>query len=103
MPNLWQLNHDANNWKTPEQFNPEKFLNDKGKLNTTVVNEVASFSSGVRRCPAPNIAFSMIFVLLGSFIKKYNFSLVKAPEDMEPLRGVTSKPKPYLLTISNCC
>ena len=102
--NLRQMNFDSQEWKQPQQFRPERFLkmNDEGNnvLNTKVCNDIATFSAGTRRCPGDKLGISMIFVLLGTLIKRYNFNLVKAPVDMEPIRGITSKPKHYLLKLS---
>ena len=102
--NLRQINFDSQEWPQPHKFQPERFLNvnDEGNniLNTKVCNEIATFSAGVRRCPGDKLGISMIFVLLGTLIKSYNFDLVKGPVDMEPTRGITSKPKHYLLKLS---
>ena len=100
--NLRQINFDSQEWPEPHQFRPERFLNANGDkaLNTRACNEIATFSAGMRRCPGDKLGISMIFVLLGTLIKRYDFDLVKAPVDMEPIRGITSKPKHYLLKLS---
>ena len=30
--NLWAVNHDPNLWKDPEEFRPERFLNEEGAV-----------------------------------------------------------------------
>ena len=95
--NLRQINYDEDNWSQPYQFRPDRFLRDDGLIDTRACNEIATFSSGTRRCPGDKVAITMIFVLLGTLIKRYDFEMVKPPIDMEPMRGILSKPKHHLV------
>ena len=99
--NLRQLNYDTNDWAEPHKFRPERFFKSgTDELDSQAINNIATFSAGVRRCPGDKIAFSMIFVLLGTIIERYDIQLMQPPEDMEPIRGMTSKPKHYLVELS---
>ena len=101
--NLRQINYDNREWVQPFEFRPQRFLSkDTLSLDTKACNEIATFSAGLRRCPGDRLGISMIFVLLGTMIKRYDFHLAKAPVDREPIRGITSKPKHYLLRLSEC-
>ena len=95
--NLRQINYDEDNWSQPYQFRPDRFLRDDGLIDTRACNEITTFSSGTRRCPGDKVAITMIFVLLGTLIKRYDFEMVKPPIDMEPMPGILSKPKHHLV------
>ena len=101
IPNLRQINNDAEDWPKPHEFRPERFLRDDGSVDTRACNEIATFSAGIRRCPGDKVAITMIFVLLGTLIKRYDFEMVKPPIDMEPMRGLTAKPKHYLVKVNS--
>jgi len=104
IPNLRQLNYASVNWTDPLEFHPERFLKSGvDELDAQAINNIATFSSGVRRCPGDKVAFSMIFMLLGTLIKRYDIQLLQPPEDMQPIRGMTSKPKHYLVGLSRTC
>ena len=116
IPNLYQINHDPDEWSEPEEFFPERFLVDMKSLNrddqqneskatkiyfgrpekeSLVLNQkmcngIASFSSSL----------SMLCLLFGTLIRRYDFELVKPPEDMVPIRGFTSKPKHCLVKLN---
>ena len=124
--NIHQINHDPDEWSEPEEFRPERFLieiesldpdnqqsdskasktnlerpnNQSLTLNQKACNEVANFSSGLRRCPGDKIALSMLCILLGTLIRRYDFEVVKAPEDMVPIKGFLLKPKHYLIKLN---
>lgn len=100
LPNIRQINNDAHDWPEPHEFRPERFLRD-GSIDTRACNEIATFSVGLRRCPGDKVAITMIFVLLGTLIKRYDFDLVQPPIDMEPLRGLTAKPKHFLVKVNS--
>ena len=95
LPNLWQANHDPDRWDTPETLNPGHFLTSKGELDTNAVRQLSTFSSGVRSCPGKDIALSTTFATLCALIHNFDMSLVNGPEDLEPERGLTLKPKTY--------
>jgi len=95
LPNLWQANHEPDRWETPETLNPGHFLTPKGELDMKAVCQLSTFSSGVRSCPGKDIALSTTFVTLCALIHNFDMSLVNGPEDLEPERGLTLKPKTY--------
>ena len=79
----------------------KNFLDDSGQLDSGAVKKLLTFSAGVRRCPGERLTFSMLYVLLGAIIQKYDFIMKQEPEDMEPKRGVTLKPKYYTMQLIN--
>ena len=100
LPNLWRINHDSFQWKQPNEFNPEHFLDDDGNVDAASVRKLASFSSGTRRCPGNKLAINEIIMLLGTIIKTYKLTLVEPPEDMLPKPGLSLRPKYYTVSLN---
>nr|XP_041632386.1 cytochrome P450 307a1-like [Drosophila kikkawai] len=81
--NNYILNKSKNNWKHPEQFHPERFLEkiykralDPGieyvyQLKKNVPNFLP-FSIGKRTCIGQNLVKGFGFILLANIIKNYN-------------------------------
>ncbi|XP_066922235.1 cytochrome P450 1A2-like [Clytia hemisphaerica] len=99
--NLYQMNFDESTWLKPNELRPERFLNDSNELDSKLCNEIATFSVGTRRCPGDKLAVAMMYAILGTFIAKYDINMVQSPIDMQPLRGMTSKPKDFLLQLTH--
>ena len=100
LANLWQMNHDPDRWEVPESIHPEHFLTEDCKLDYIIVRELMTFSAGIRQCPGKQMAFYMVFILLGSIIRHYDITIVEKPEDMIPQRGLTLKPKYCTMSLS---
>ncbi len=73
MVNLWGLHHDKEFWGDPENFRPERFLDEAGNLvpaDHPTRRHVMPFSTGIRSCPAEQFAMSRIFLWLSNICKK---------------------------------
>ncbi|ESK83160.1 cytochrome p450 [Moniliophthora roreri MCA 2997] len=104
IPNVLAMNHDAETYgPNPEEFRPERFLNDDGTHTVSppdTKNEGHySFGFGRRICPGRHLAFNALLtfaiVLWSTHLK---------PEDESPLNtddegtGVLSRPPPYKIS-----
>ncbi|CAG8687235.1 6938_t:CDS:2, partial [Funneliformis mosseae] len=58
--NIWQINHDPKYWENPEQYNPERFLNNE-KIHPF---SWIPFSTGVRNCIGQNFSLMEQRVIL---------------------------------------
>ncbi|XP_064617016.1 steroid 17-alpha-hydroxylase/17,20 lyase-like [Liolophura sinensis] len=91
LPNYWGVNHSERYWKNPNDFIPERFLDDSGKLlpleHPNDASNLMSFSIGKRSCPGENFAKSRIFLFITSLLQRFNFS---ASED-HPLPPLDSR------------
>ena len=73
MVNLWGLHHDKEFWGDPENFRPERFLDETGNLvpaDHPMRRHVMPFSTGIRSCPAEQFAMSRLFLWLSNICKK---------------------------------
>ncbi|XP_023401082.1 cytochrome P450 1A1-like [Loxodonta africana] len=96
--NMYQVNHDETIWDDPNLFQPERFLNQNGELNKSLVEKVLIFGMGIRKCLGEDVARNEIFIFLTTVLQQ--LKLQKCPGaqlDLTPMCGLTMKPKPYQL------
>ncbi|XP_059295516.1 trimethyltridecatetraene synthase-like [Lycium ferocissimum] len=91
--NTWSLGRNPKYWNRPEEFMPERFLeNDidiKGQ-NFTLL----PFGSGRRRCPGYNLGIKVVRTTMANLLHGFNWRLAgdMKPEDisMEEIYGLTT-------------
>ena len=54
--NIWAIHHDVDEWKKPEVFNPERFLDTEGKFSAAGARSYLPFSAGRRGCLGESLA-----------------------------------------------
>lgn len=93
--NQWQINHDAELWKDPSSFNPDRFLSADGSgINKLEGEKVMAFGMGKRRCIGEVIARNEVYLFLAIIIQKLHFHTVEGElPDMTPEYGLTMKHK----------
>lgn len=97
--NLASVMHDEY-WGNPYEFQPERFLDDKGNLNKEKADNVLSFSAGRRNCVAKMIAQAEIFYVLSSVLQNCRiYKPVDTIYDFEGLLELSYKPKEYELCV----
>ncbi|XP_072037043.1 cytochrome P450 2U1-like [Amphiura filiformis] len=95
--NLYAVMRDPNIFPEPDQFKPERFIDDQGTYFER--EEVCPFGVGRRICLGQTLAKMELFVFFTHLLHRY--SLVK-PEDTPPITfkgtyGTTFAPKPYTI------
>ncbi|XP_030628943.1 cytochrome P450 2J6 [Chanos chanos] len=94
---LFNLNSvllDENEWKTPNSFDPENFLDADGKF----VRKAAflAFSAGKRVCLGEPLARMELFLFFTSLLQKFTFSVPEGEDpSLEPAGGGIVAPQPY--------
>ncbi|XP_062850878.1 steroid 17-alpha-hydroxylase/17,20 lyase [Trichomycterus rosablanca] len=85
--NLWSLHHDEKEWKNPELFDPERFLDEKG--NTLCYPSVSylPFGAGVRVCLGEALAKMELFLFLSWILQRFTLEV----PDGQPLPGLHGK------------
>ncbi|XP_034814865.1 cytochrome P450 2U1 isoform X5 [Pan paniscus] len=100
LPNLWSVHRDPAIWEKPEDFYPNRFLDDQGQL---IKKETfIPFGIGKRVCMGEQLAKMELFLMFVSLMQSFAFAL---PEDSKkPLLtgrfGLTLAPHPFNITIS---
>ncbi|KAL3353845.1 hypothetical protein AABB24_018490 [Solanum stoloniferum] len=94
--NIWSLGRNPNYWDRPQEFIPERFLendiNIKGK-NFTML----PFGSGRRRCPGYNLGIKLVGTTLANLLHGFHWRLTGDinPEEisMKEIYGLTTHPE----------
>ncbi|XP_032081237.1 cytochrome P450 2C31-like [Thamnophis elegans] len=88
---------DPEQWETPEEFNPNHFLDKDGKFIER--EEFLPFGIGERACVGEQLARIEIFIFLTSLLKTFSFQLPQGVKELNeaPLIKVTTHPHPYKL------
>lgn len=99
--NLWWVHHDPTNWKDPDSFRPEHFLNENGEVFTP--KAFMAFSLGKRACLGDLLARMEIFLLLGGLLQRFD---IKTPEGtplppLEPLPDLIRSPNEFKVVLTN--
>ncbi|KAM4704892.1 cytochrome P450 2A13-like [Rhinophrynus dorsalis] len=71
IPFISSVLSDPSQWETPEEFNPQHFLDDQGKFRTKTAFMV--FSAGKRVCAGENLARMELFLLFCSLLQRFTF------------------------------
>ena len=73
--NILHVHFDPNYWSRPEEFNPERFIDEK--TNTFKPNErLIPFSIGKRYCLGQSLAEKEFFLFFVGLLQKFTFEAV---------------------------
>ena len=100
---MYAMHRDVREWKEPDLFMPERFLDEAGKLVPPGQNRsFLPFSAGRRVCLAETLAKMELFLVISNMLRKFKFSA--SPEyplpDIDGVPGLFLGPKPYKVVIS---
>uniref|UniRef100_A0A8C7J2T3 Steroid 21-hydroxylase n=1 Tax=Oncorhynchus kisutch TaxID=8019 RepID=A0A8C7J2T3_ONCKI len=98
--NMWAIHHDPEHWDQPEDFRPERFLDDNGQRFTPSC--FMPFGAGPRVCVGESLARLELFLFVSGLLQRFSFS--PAPgvplPDLEGRLGVVLQPLRYTLTVT---
>ncbi|XP_015679159.2 cytochrome P450 2J5-like [Protobothrops mucrosquamatus] len=97
MADLRSVLLDPEQWETPEEFNPNHFLDKDGKFIER--EEFLPFGIGERVCMGELLARIEIFIFLTSLLKAFSFRLPAGVKVLNeaPIVKATMNPHPYKL------
>ncbi|KAJ8008588.1 hypothetical protein DPEC_G00106450 [Dallia pectoralis] len=98
--NLWAIHHDPEHWDTPEDFRPERFLDNEGQRVTPSC--FMPFGAGPRVCVGESLARLELFLFVSGLLQRFTFSPapgVSLP-DLQGRLGVVLQPLRYSLTVT---
>ncbi|XP_062587481.1 steroid 17-alpha-hydroxylase/17,20 lyase-like [Saccostrea cucullata] len=79
--NHYALHRDPKYWENPEKFDPNRYLNEEGKVDPTKLESWLPFSAGRRMCLGESIAKPEILMMCVHLLQRFNISL---PPGVEP-------------------
>ena len=86
--------HNPENFRNPENFDPERFLDENGRFQTDV--RVCPFSVGLRNCIGKQLANEQYFMFAAEIIR--TFKIEKNSGNFKPAPGyATLQAKPMKL------
>ncbi|XP_025030630.1 cytochrome P450 2H2-like [Python bivittatus] len=80
-PMLSSVHFDPLHWETPEKFNPDHFLDEKGQFRKR--DAFMPFSAGKRACPGEALARMELFLFFSTLLQKFTFHLVGDTKDTD--------------------
>nr|ANV22064.1 cinnamate-4-hydroxylase [Anthurium andraeanum] len=76
--NAWYLANNSNNWNKPEEFRPERFLEEEAKVEANGNDfRYLPFGVGRRSCPGIILALPILGITIGRLVQ--NFELLPPP------------------------
>ncbi|XP_072016157.1 cytochrome P450 2U1-like [Amphiura filiformis] len=93
MPNIWAVHHDSTIWNKPEEFRPERFLDEQGCIVRR--DELIPFSIGRRECLGKQLAQMELFLYFSHLMSKFTFTFPKGATlpNMQGVLGNTLTPQ----------
>ncbi|KAH6897904.1 cytochrome P450 98A3 [Coprinopsis sp. MPI-PUGE-AT-0042] len=102
MPNSWAILNDPNIFTNPRHFNPDRYLDPEGNLNTKILDpETVAFGYGRRICPGRHLSNEstalMIACLLAVFEVKpmEDENGIPLPLELDTVSDIIAKPLPF--------
>ena len=98
--NQWAIHHDEREWKNPELFKPERWLEEDGSLIPVKNRSYMPFGVGRRSCIGEALAKVELFLFLSNFLYRYEVKQTPgAPPDLDGIFTVTFSPKPFRVVL----
>ncbi|XP_025099197.1 cytochrome P450 2U1-like [Pomacea canaliculata] len=97
IPNLYSVLHAPEIWGDPDNFRPERFIGQDGKLLR--FEEFIPFSLGRRVCLGEALAKMELFLYLAAMIQRFRFLPPETGElpSLQGNLGIVETPKPYMV------
>ncbi|XP_042313566.1 steroid 17-alpha-hydroxylase/17,20 lyase isoform X2 [Sceloporus undulatus] len=73
--NLWSIHHDEKEWEKPEEFSPDRFLDEDGNRIYTPSPSYLPFGAGVRVCLGEALAKMELFLFMAWILQRFTLSV----------------------------
>ncbi|KAF9623752.1 hypothetical protein IFM89_005259 [Coptis chinensis] len=72
MVNMWAITHDENVWSEPNEFKPERFINEDVSIMGSDLR-LAPFGSGRRICPGKALGMATVQLWLAQLLQNFKW------------------------------
>lgn len=92
---LHSVQKDNSYWNDPDDFRPERFLDENQKIANT--ERFVAFGQGRRRCLGENLARGCLFTFFVGIMQKYRLKLPagNALPSVQTMPGIVLSPQQY--------
>ncbi|KAI0274193.1 cytochrome P450 [Russula aff. rugulosa BPL654] len=91
--NAWAILHDPETYPDPEEFKPERFLNEDGSVREDPTLSLV-FGVGKRICPGRHLVDSTVFIVTSSVLSVFNVTKAKDKNGNEiPVQVEVAEPR----------
>ncbi|XP_066336069.1 cytochrome P450 81Q32-like [Miscanthus floridulus] len=73
--NAWAIQRDPAAWDAPDEFRPERFLVDGGKVTAATAIPMLPFGLGRRRCPAEAMAMRLVSSTVAALVQCFEWDV----------------------------
>ncbi|OXU31223.1 hypothetical protein TSAR_014757 [Trichomalopsis sarcophagae] len=97
--NFYSANSDKSQWENPEEFQPQRFLDEQGKFRQST--GTMAFSLGKRRCLGESLARNSLFLFFTYVLQHFDMKLAPGyePPNLNGIDGFLISPTPYYLVL----
>lgn len=92
--NIWAVHNNKEIWGDPENFRPERFIDENGEFKGN--ENLLAFSIGKRFCLGKTLALEQLFLFLVTLYQK--FDVFVEGVDLDPVVGILNNPKRHHVT-----
>lgn len=85
------VHHDPEVFENPQEFRPERFIDENGRLMNT--EKLSTFSIGKRACPGESLAVLEVFLYFTTLLQNFTIE-ADGPVQLGPLRSLMSETIP---------
>ncbi|KAI8548749.1 hypothetical protein RHMOL_Rhmol07G0297900 [Rhododendron molle] len=89
--NLYGCNMDENRWEKPEEWNPERFLDDKKKYTPSDSYKTMAFGAGKRLCPGALQVTLIVCTTIGRLVQEFEWRLKDGEEEDVDTVGIINQ------------
>ncbi|XP_048745552.1 steroid 17-alpha-hydroxylase/17,20 lyase-like [Ostrea edulis] len=103
MINHWALHHDPKYWKDHESFDPNRYLDENGKLKPAKPESWLPFSAGRRVCLGETVAKPEMLLMCANLLKRFEIRLpdgIKANPEYRMMGFGVELPSEYKIVVT---
>ncbi|XP_063952387.1 cytochrome P450 2U1-like [Lytechinus pictus] len=97
IPNLWAAHHDPDVWDDPDDFHPERFLENQDSPTVKKNDSWIPFGLGRRECLGAQLAKMEVFLMFANLFQRFEFKIPHhhRTHTKPGVSGLIMPPEPY--------